>query len=70
MAKHNVYLNLPTREIGKVDALLYIYSDDELLGTIKVSKGGLDYSPSKKKGPIKISWAKFDQLLKEYWHRK
>ena len=29
MAKHNVYYQLPTREIGKVDAHFFIYKNEE-----------------------------------------
>jgi hypothetical protein len=40
MPKHNVYFNLPIRELGKVDAKFYIYQNDEKLGEITISKGG------------------------------
>ena len=64
MPKHNVYFNLPTREVGKVDALFYIYRDDEKLGEITISKGGLDYYPSNSKKPIKLSWSQFDKMIR------
>ena len=51
MAKHNVYLELPSREIGKVDAHFFIYKDDAKLGQITISKGGIDYYPSNSKKP-------------------
>lgn len=69
MAKHNVYLNLPTREIGKVDAHFYIYKNDEKLGQITISKGGLGYYPYKKKTPITLNWTQLDQLLKEFYNK-
>ena len=66
MAKHNVFFQLPTREIGKVDAYFFIFKNDEKLGEITISKGGLDYYPNKKKYPISISWTQFDELLKRF----
>ena len=66
MAKHNVHLNLPTREIGKVDAHFYIYKDGSKLGQITISKGGVDYYPSNSKKPIKINWTQFDKILKDW----
>lgn len=65
MAKHNVYFDLPEREIGKVDANFYIYQNKEKLGQITISKGGMDYYPSNSKKPIKISWSQFDKMVKE-----
>jgi hypothetical protein len=66
MAKHNVYFQLPTRELGKVDADFFIYKNNEKLGQITISKGGLEYYPSKKRNPIEISWTQFDELLKRF----
>ena len=64
MPKHNVYINLPEREIGNADAHFTIFQNDEILGKIKISKGGIDYYPNKKKIPIKINWTQFDSLIK------
>lgn len=65
MAKHNVFVNLPTRELNKVDAHFYIYQNDNKLGQITISKGGLDYYPANRKKPIKISWTQFDRMVRE-----
>lgn len=29
MAKHNVYVNLPPRELGKADAIFDVYTDNK-----------------------------------------
>lgn len=41
MARHNVYFELPTRELGKVDAKFFIYENDDKLGEITISKGAI-----------------------------
>ena len=66
MAEHNISFSLPELQMGKVDAHFYIYRDHERLGRITISKGGLDYYARSKKKPIKISWSKFDELVKNY----
>jgi len=66
MAKHNVYLEIPTKEMNKVDANFYIYQNDAKLGQITISKGGLDYYPSNSKKPIKIGWSQFDRMVKDW----
>ena len=69
MAKHNVFLELPQREMGKVDANFFIYKDSSKLGQITISKGGMDYYPSNSKKPIKINWSQFDSMIKD-WDNK
>jgi hypothetical protein len=54
MAKHNIYFELPERELGKVDANFEIYQDNNKLRKITISKGALEYYPLGKKKPIKI----------------
>ncbi len=66
MAKHKIFLSLPEHEVGNVNVDFSIFQDGEKLGRITVSKGGMDYYPSKKKIPIKITWSKFDALLKNF----
>ena len=69
MAKHNVFVDLPKRELGKVDAHFYIHQNDLKLGQITISKGGMDYYPSNSKRPIKINWTQFDRMVKEFKSR-
>jgi hypothetical protein len=70
MPKHNVFFQLPVRELGKVDANFFLYKDDEKLGQITISKGGMDYYPNKRKKPIKISWSQLDELLRKFESEK
>ena len=63
MAKHNVYVNLPLRELGKVDAIFDIYSDNKKTGTITISKGAFEWYPANAQKPIKLGWARFDRLM-------
>jgi hypothetical protein len=66
MAKHNVFFQLPTRELDGTDANFYIYKDDEKLGQITISKGSLEYYPARRKKPISITWSDFDELMRKF----
>jgi len=66
MPKHNVYIDLPKRELGNVDAVFEIIQDDAKLGSIEISKGGMDYYPANAKKPIKINWTQFDEMVKRW----
>lgn len=67
MAQHNVYVNLPWRELGNADAFFEIYRDGKKLGTMTISKGALEWYPTKAKRPYKISWTSFDKMINEYF---
>ena len=53
-------------EIQRKDLLVKVYSDGKLLGTLKVSQGSLDWSPTghKKEKPHVIHWDEFDEFAR------
>jgi hypothetical protein len=63
MARHNVYFELPTRELGKVDAKFTIYENGERLGEITISKGSFEYYPANKHNPVSLYWSQFHRLM-------
>lgn len=67
MAKHNVHINLPWREIGKADVEFQILKDSEIFGKIKISKGDIEWYSKNAKRPYKISWTNFDKMIKQYF---
>lgn len=67
MAKHNLYFELPVREIGKTDVLFHVYKDDEKFGSITISKGNLQWYPKNSKTPYTVSWSAFDKIIRKYY---
>ncbi|MDP9230246.1 MAG: hypothetical protein M3O67_06210 [Bacteroidota bacterium] len=70
MARHNVYFSLPTRELGKSDIIIEVFSNEEKHGTLTISKGALEWYPSNAKKPYKLEWAYFDKAIKNYFGDK
>ncbi len=64
MAQHKVSLELKVPELSKIDTIFEIKSNGVKLGTLKISKGGIDYTLANKKIPIKKSWKQFDELFR------
>lgn len=60
---HKVKLNVRIPELGKIDTCFEIYSNGKKLGELKISKGGVDYTPAGKQIPIKKNWAKIHKLM-------
>jgi hypothetical protein len=67
MAEHYLEFNIPQWvEIHSKDLFVKVYSDGKLFGTLKVSKGSIDWSPAKstRKKPHVIFWHEFDQFAR------
>lgn len=67
MAQHKLTFTLPEREIGKEDVIFNIYEDGEKFGTIKISKGALEWFPRSNKKPFKLGWKRFDKAIKDFY---
>ncbi len=65
MPKHNVYLDLPLREVNKVDAHFHIFRDDAKMGRITVSKGATLKNLYGSDGFNSIKWLKTGTMVKE-----
>jgi hypothetical protein len=65
MAKHDVKLSLNQRiDIENVDATLSVWSDDALLGRLRVSRGSVDWEPAHGRQTIyRVSWERFAELM-------
>jgi hypothetical protein len=68
MAQHTVKLTkIPELEVGKKDMRFEIEGDGNAkIGTLLVSKGGIEWRPYKKQKRL-LSWEKFDQIIRDHW---
>ncbi len=64
MAKHDVSITLPERWLGKADAEFKIYQDGKLLGKLAVSNGSIVWWPTGTTYGYKMSWGKFNDMMK------
>ena len=68
MPQHKVKLiKTPEVEIGKADVEFTVGSEDAKLGTLLVSKGGIEWRPFKKQ-KRHISREKFDEIIRKHWN--
>ena len=66
MAKHEIDLEVPQLvTVVNKDVTLRVWEDDELLGTLRISKGSIDWNPRKTKYARRLAWARFDALMEE-----
>ncbi|MCA1714122.1 MAG: hypothetical protein LC715_03000, partial [Gammaproteobacteria bacterium] len=62
---HKVIFNLPRRELGREDIEFVVEQDGKRFGTLLVSKGAIEWRPTNKVYRRKLSWTRFDQLMRE-----
>ena len=70
MATHAIKLKISKGiEVLNTDITVEVKKDGKRFGTITVSRGSIDWRPSKKhvggKNEIQMSWTKFDKLMRE-----
>ena len=68
MPQHTVKLTqTPEYELGGADMRFAIESDENgKLGTLLVSKGGIEWRPYRKQ-KRHLDWERFDRIIREHW---
>lgn len=66
MAAHHLLLHAPSHEIYNTDVRIEVWSDDEKLGELRVSRGTIDWAPRRHQTPFSLTWEKFDEVMRHY----
>ncbi len=64
MASHRVTFNIPERELGRADIEFRVQRNGSLLGTLKISRGAVVWTPAYAQRGRKVSWTKFDEFMR------
>jgi hypothetical protein len=65
MPVHRIELEIPVKAIVNADARFIIYSDNEKLGELLISKGSLDWWPARRRRRVRLRWEAFAGLMDE-----
>ena len=63
MPKHHIEISLPTKPLKNVDTTIAIWSDEEKLGEIRISRGSLDWKGAGKKNAKSFPWERLADIL-------
>ena len=67
MAEHEVALSIPHEiEIGNTDVLFRITADGESLGTVRISRGTIDFIRRGARTRFQLPWGRFAELMEEH----
>jgi len=68
---HEVKMTISAIQIGNVDIEFDVYSGGQKTGTLKISKGTLDWVPAGNSvNALKVTWEDFANLMKVHGSRK
>ena len=59
----DVWFSVPSRTLGRSDVEFQVWTDGEMHGTLKVSKGSLVWFPSKTQYGYRMGWGKFHDVM-------
>ena len=65
MPKHELHLTIPPKTVLNKDAECDVYSDNEMLGTLKISKGSLEWRPKNHQNGFHLTWEEFSQIMQK-----
>ena len=65
MSTHTISMNMPPRVVLNADVDFDVYSDDIKLGTLRISKGTIEWKPANFTEGFHLEWEKFDQTMRE-----
>jgi hypothetical protein len=63
MPTHEVHVDLPTRMVLHSDVKFEVWSDEEKLGELLVSKGSIDWIPGNARTRYSLGWEKFNEMM-------
>ena len=69
MAVHRVELALPSTDIQNADVVVNVWSDDERLGELRISRGTIDWRPGHHQAIFTMEWERFDALMRDHARR-
>jgi len=61
-----VTFTVPARPLEHKDIEFDVKSDGDMLGTLKISRGGIVWRPRDKKFGYFLTWEKLDETLSKY----
>ena len=63
MSTHEIHMDMPEKTVLNKDVVFDIYSDGSKLGSLKVSKGSLEWAPANFVNGFHMQWEQFDQIM-------
>jgi hypothetical protein len=64
MAHHDIDVRIPSEIwVGNTDLEVAVYGDGRLVGQLHISRGTIDWVPSKGRSRYRLRWERFDEVM-------
>jgi hypothetical protein len=63
--EHDIEISIPTKAVLNADVVFEVFSDQEKLGELRVSRGTLDWRPRNHRRIARLTWEQFDDLMRQ-----
>lgn len=63
-------MSVPEHEIVNTDVVVAVFSDDEKLGEVRISRGTIDWVPRNHTHAFRLSWEAFDSVMRDCGSRE
>lgn len=70
MPAHELQIELPRKVILNSDVVIEVRSGPTKIGELRVSRGSLDWVPTKHQSAYRLSWERFDAVMKDHGRRR
>jgi hypothetical protein len=67
MPQHEIEATLPAHRVVNTDMSVTVKSDGKTLGELLISKGSIDWHPSKRRGKVTLQWEAFASLMERVY---
>ena len=65
MATHDIKMTIPAKTVYNKDAEVDVQSNGDMLGTLRISKGTIEWRPKNYTYGFHMNWEKFDRIMRE-----
>lgn len=65
MPTHRVEVEIPPKLVLNKDVRIVVSSGDTRLGELQISKGSVDWRPAKHPSSYRLSWERFDAVMRD-----
>lgn len=66
MSTHDIFITIPEKVVLNKDVEFDVYSDKIKLGTLRISKGSVEWAPANFAKGFHLVWEQFDKIMREY----
>ena len=65
MPVHRIEVEMPPKLVLNKDVRIVVSSGDTRLGELAISKGSIDWRPAKHPSSYRLTWERFDDVMRE-----